>query len=134
MAECCNGGTTLLYPCSGASDVGEVTDRVARKLWSEGFATKTCLAAIGAEIPGFIASAKGADINITIDGCPLACARKSLERVGVTPQSHILTDMGLEKGKTSVSVEVIDKICKAVKANSGMASREQAGDGCGCAC
>ena len=27
----CSGGTTLIFACSGAADVGEVSDRAARK-------------------------------------------------------------------------------------------------------
>ncbi len=37
MAECCTDGTKLIYSCSGASNVGEIADRVARKLRVEGF-------------------------------------------------------------------------------------------------
>jgi uncharacterized metal-binding protein len=36
MAECCSTGTQLIYACSGAADVGEIADRVVRKLRSEG--------------------------------------------------------------------------------------------------
>ena len=41
MAECCSGGTTLIYACSGAADVGEIADRVTRKLCDEGYARMT---------------------------------------------------------------------------------------------
>ncbi|MDD1744422.1 MAG: putative zinc-binding protein [Candidatus Methanoperedens sp.] len=57
MAECCTGGTRLIYSCSGGSNVGEIADRVARKLRSEGFGTMTCLASIGAHLSGFVESA-----------------------------------------------------------------------------
>ncbi len=109
MAECCTDGTRLIYSCSGASNVGEIADRVARKLRAEGFGTMTCLASIGAHLSGFVESAKGADENITIDGCPVACARKNLEHIGVKPKSFILTEMGLVKGKTPVNVEIVDE-------------------------
>jgi uncharacterized metal-binding protein len=110
MAECCTGGTRLIYSCSGASNVGEIADRVARKLRAEGFGTMTCLASIGAHLSGFVESAKGAEENITIDGCPVACARKNLEHIGVKPKSFILTEMGLVKGKTPVNGEIVDEI------------------------
>ena len=38
MDDCCSGVTRLLYSCSGASDVGEIADGVARRLRREGFA------------------------------------------------------------------------------------------------
>lgn len=69
--SCCdNKAVQLLYTCSGTSDVGELSDRAVRKLWNEGFASRNCLAGIGAGLSGFVESAKGTDVNITIDGCP----------------------------------------------------------------
>lgn len=127
MAEdCCSTGTRLLYACSGASDVGEIADGVARRLRGEGFAMMTCLAGIGADLSGFVESARGVDANITVDGCPIACARKNLERIGITPQSYILSDFGLEKGKTPVSVEIIEKVFRAIMDGEPVPSAERA--------
>lgn len=117
MAQCCTDGTKLIYSCSGASNVGEIADRVARKLRDEGFGKMTCLASIGAHSSGFVESAKVADENITIDGCPAACARKNLEHIGIKPKSFILTEMGLVKGKTSVSGEVVNEIYRKILEN-----------------
>lgn len=116
MAEnCCSTGTKLLYTCSGASDVGELTDRAVRVLWNEGFAQKTCLAGIGANLSGFVKSAEGAEVNITIDGCPLLCARKSLERIGIKPISIMLEDLGFEKGASVVNESTIKKAVSIIK-------------------
>jgi uncharacterized metal-binding protein len=117
---------TLLYPCSGAADVGELADRAVRKLWKEGFGQKTCLAGVGGDISGFVQSAKGADVNITVDGCPIACARKGLERIGVKPVSIMLADLGYKKGESPVSEENIEKIAGAVKEASWAPQKEKA--------
>jgi uncharacterized metal-binding protein len=137
MAEncCSNGGVTLLYPCSGAADVGELADRAVRKLWKEGFAQKTCLAGVGADLSGFVQSAKGADVNITVDGCPTACARKGLERIGVKPVSIMLADLGCKKGESPVTEERIERIAAAVKEALWTPQKEKAdtaatGGGC----
>jgi uncharacterized metal-binding protein len=114
MAECCSGGIRLIYPCSGAADVGEIADRVARKLRDQGFARMTCLAGIGADLSGFVESARGADLNITIDGCGTMCAKKALERVGVTPASYVLTEFGIEKGKTPSTDEIVHTLCEQI--------------------
>jgi len=132
---CTTGGVTLLYTCSGASDVGELADRAVRKLWKEGFAQKTCLAGVGADISGFVESAKGADVNITVDGCPVACARKCLERIGVTPVSVMLGDLGYKKGESPVTEERINSIASSVKEASSMTQKGNAdparsGGGC----
>jgi uncharacterized metal-binding protein len=131
MADnCCStGGIKLLYACSGAADVGELADRVVRKLWSEGFATKTCLAGVGADISGFVQSAKGADENITIDGCPQSCAKKCLERIGMKPTSIMLADLGYKKGESPVTDEAIEKIAGLVKF---VPPTGTSAGGCGC--
>ena len=134
--NCCTGGTVLIYSCSGGSDVGQVADLSARKLSKEGFGKMTCLASIGAHLSGFVESAKGADLNITIDGCPVACAKKGLEHIGVTPKSHILSEMGYAKGKTPPSDEVVDKVCENIKkgAPSGMKKTGNIDNTGGCCC
>ena len=120
MAECCTGGVKLIYSCSGCSDVGQIADLVSRKLAKEGFGKMTCLAALGAHLSGFVESAKGAEINITIDGCPVACARKTLEHIGVTPTSFILTQMGLKKGSVPVEEETVAVICGKVRGDKSI--------------
>lgn len=119
MADCCGGDTKLIYACSGAADVGEIADRVARKLRSEGFAKMTCLSGVGAGLSGFVQSAKWADANIAIDGCNVACARKALEGIGVTPTSYILTEMGLVKGESPVTEKIVAQMCEKIKNSNG---------------
>ena len=132
MAECCGGGTKLIYSCSGSADVGEIADHVTRKLRDDGFAKMTCLAGIGAGLSGYVQSAKGADEVITIDGCVTACARKSLERIGVQPTSYILTDLGLEKHETPVTDQVVNEVLEKIKKNVGFSANptRSSGDGC----
>ena len=114
MAECCGNGIKLIYACSGAADVGEIADQAARRLRSKGYAKMTCLAGVGAGLSGYVESAKGADFVIAIDGCATACAKKSLERIGVNPISYILTDMGLEKGETPVTEKIIYEVSEKI--------------------
>lgn len=133
--NCCSTGTKLLYPCSGASDVGELADRAVRKIWKDGFAQKTCLAGVGGDVPGFVQSAKSADANIVVDGCPLACARKCLERIGVKPISIMLADFGYKKGESPVTPESIDRVAKIVKETADsriLSSTKNESGGCSC--
>jgi len=106
----------IVYACSGCADVGEVADQVSRKLRKDGFATPkaSCLAGIGAGIKPFIDAAKSADTVITIDGCEILCAKKTIENIGLHPQSIILTEMGLEKGKTTISPKLISDLCLSI--------------------
>ena len=115
MAECCGGGTKLIYSCAGSADVGEIADRVTRRLRDEGYAIMTCLAGVGAGLSGFVQSAIGADENITFDGCKVACAKKTLERIGVHPRSYILTNLGLEKHETPVTEKIVNEVLEKIK-------------------
>lgn len=134
MAECCEGGTRLIYSCAGSADVGEIADRVTRKLRDEGYARMTCLAGIGAGFSGYLQSAKGADLNITVDGCKTACAKKTLEKIGVNPTSYILTDMGLVKGETPITETIIAQMCEKIKNANGTPSPPVQIDTGGCSC
>jgi uncharacterized metal-binding protein len=45
-----------------------------------------------------IAGAKEARDLLVIDGCPVQCARKTLDKAGLRPTIHLLvTDLGLRK-------------------------------------
>ena len=113
---CCGGKTRLIYACSGASDVGEIADKVARRLRDKGVGNMTCLAAIGANLSGFVESAKGANENIVIDGCPIKCGKNVLQGKGVKKvKSFVLADFGLKKGETPVTKKIVDKISKEIK-------------------
>ena len=90
----------LFYSCSGGANVAEAADQAARKLMCEGRGIMFCLAGLGADIPAMIQTAKDADLNIVIDGCPMDCAKKIFDSVGVTNYVQIkVTDMGIEKVK-----------------------------------
>ena len=117
MAECACGGDgtkRLLYACSGAANTGLLADNVARRLAKLGTGEMTCLAAIGAELSGFTESAKAVDTNVILDGCPVACGRKSFERLGLPFTHHLMTDFGVEKGKTAITDELVKDITMKV--------------------
>ena len=101
-ADCCAGNTrtVLLYACSGGANVAEVADLAARQLMSEGLGTMWCLAGLGAEVPQIVQAAKDADVNLVLDGCPVDCAKKIFDKIGVTNYQQIrATDLGFEKTK-----------------------------------
>ena len=100
MSECCGGKKVLLYACSGGANVAEISDRAARDLMFSGKGQMFCLAGIGAGIPGMVQTAKDADVNFVIDGCPMDCAKKIFDKAGVTNYVQLkVTDLGIEKAK-----------------------------------
>ncbi len=116
MAECACGGKNNIYvfACSGAADVGALSDRIARKLSKDGKGKMYCMAAVGANIPEKIAPLKTALGTVTIDGCSSLCARKVLENAGFKPVSYNLDDFGFKKGKTEVNDETIERAIAAI--------------------
>ena len=125
----CQEAGLLVFPCSGGSDVGELADKVGRAIAKCGKAKMFCLAGIGAHIPGMIESAKAAGRIVTIDGCPVLCAKKTLEHAGFKVESYNLKDLRVEKGETDVTEENIKKAAflitggKGEKADPGLSGR-----------
>jgi uncharacterized metal-binding protein len=117
----CSGGTAkkkvLVYACSGAANVAEIADRVARQLMAEGLGQMFCLAGLGAGIPNMIQTAKEADLNLVIDGCPLDCARLIFQKLGLTNVKIIrVTDHGIEKAKgVKINDQQVQKIVALAK-------------------
>ncbi|MCX6645315.1 MAG: putative zinc-binding protein [bacterium] len=116
--ECC-AAPKLIFSCSGAADVGEISDKVARQLTKEGVGNMYCLAGIGGRVSGIVKSTEAASDILVIDGCKLDCARKCLSEVGITSITHVrITDHGFDKGKTEVTDENVVKvlnICQRAK-------------------
>jgi uncharacterized metal-binding protein len=112
----CEGGVTLIFPCSGAADVGEISDRAARSMTARGHGKMFCLAGIGGNIGGMIASARGADRVLVIDGCGLDCAKKTMEERGIDDYIHFrVTDLGMEKSKSPATQERIESVVQKGK-------------------
>ena len=107
----------IVYACAGCADVGEIADRVSRKLRRDGFASQksSCLSGIGAGLQGFIDAAKAAESVVTIDGCSVACTKKMIENIGIHPCAIFLTDMGLVKGDSVVTPDLVDRLAQSIK-------------------
>jgi uncharacterized metal-binding protein len=103
----------LLYACSGAANTGLLSDMISRKLRTQEGYTMTCLAGLGADLSGFIETAKAAK-NIVIDGCPVRCGAKIFKKYDIAFEHHILTEYGVEKGKTAITSALVNRIIKRV--------------------
>ena len=117
MSECSCGGKCkekVLFACSGAADVGELSDKVARKLRKDGFGKMSCLIGIGAKLDNFLQTAKNSN-TIVIDGCSVNCGKKAVEAAGITATIITLTEMGMEKGKSPVTDDLVNKTAESIK-------------------
>ena len=117
---CCTPAAKVIFPCSGAADVGEIADHAARKLTRDGVGKMSCLAGIGGRVSTLMEIARGAQIILAIDGCPMQCARNALEKAGFTKFEHVcLADLGMAKGKTPATAEAVAKVADVGKGKLG---------------
>ena len=122
-AQCgcsCDAAPKLIFACSGAADVGHISDLAARKLTAEGAGKMFCLAGVGGRVSGIMATTQAASVVLAIDGCPLDCARKTLEEAGFQQFEHVrLSDLGMEKGKSPATDERVDQVAGQARARLG---------------
>lgn len=127
VEKCCEGGTNVLvYACSGGANVGEIADASARKLMKENCATMFCLAGLGAQIEGMVQTAKDAELNLLIDGCPMDCTKKVFDKLAITNYHQLrVTDLGIEKTK---GVEITEEqVTKTVQKAKQLVAQAQGG-------
>lgn len=117
--SCGSDGMTLLYACSGAANTGLLADRVARQL-AVGGGKMTCLAAVGAGLETFLAGAGCAKRNVVLDGCPVACGRAIFESRDLPFEHVLLTEYGVEKGKTVITDELVGGITGRIAADKAL--------------
>ena len=99
-------GKAMVFTCSGASNCGQIANTVAVKLASDGLAIMSCLAGIGSHTQKYIDGALSASGVIAIDGCAVACARKTLEHAGIPVAKWIcITDYGIKKTSNKFNIE-----------------------------
>ena len=108
--SCNDDAVKTVFACSGAADLGEVSDLVARKLHRDGVRQMKCLAFIGGGIQNMIDSVKDSNI-LVIDGCPLDCGKLTMEKQGIEDFHHLrLTDLGYIKGQSPATDATVNEI------------------------
>ena len=117
----CSGGPTLIFACSGAADVGGLSDLAARRMTSEGAGKMYCLAGIGGRVKGIMQTTENAGHILAIDGCPLDCVKLCLEEAGFAEFDQMrVTDLGLEKGRSPATDENIAAVVEAAREKLGV--------------
>ncbi|MFH1059517.1 MAG: putative zinc-binding protein [Pseudomonadota bacterium] len=121
-ADCCSTeGNVMLLACSGGSNVGQLANQACVELTQEGFGKMYCLAGIGGELSGFVASARDVPRMVVLDGCEVGCAKAIFKKAGVPLRGYVvLTELGIAKNKNfsldrSALEMVKDAACQAAK-------------------
>lgn len=100
-AKCSCGASIIgIFPCAGASNVGQLSNAIAVELHKLGVGNMMCTVGVGGKVSGLVKSAEGCESIIVIDGCPLNCAKATMDEAGIPIGKHILlTDMDIKKNK-----------------------------------
>jgi uncharacterized metal-binding protein len=94
----CEPSEILIFSCSGGSNVGQIANQAGVNLAQKSMGKFFCLAGIGGHVGGMIESTKAGKMLIAIDGCPVACAKKTLEHADFDIDEYVqVTDLGIEK-------------------------------------
>jgi uncharacterized metal-binding protein len=110
----CGSSEYIVIACSGACDLGQVTDIVARKLRDNKVRKMNCLAAVGADVKPTIEAFKAANL-LLLDGCPVDCGKKILDKAGIENYKYMrMTDLGYIKGQTPVTDKIIEVVYEKV--------------------
>jgi uncharacterized metal-binding protein len=106
----------LVYACSGASNLGQLSNEIAIRLHRAGLAEMSCAEAVGIETGPPYATALSGRPVVAVSGCPLACARRLLDEHGVAVTSSIqLENRGVPKAKhTDVAGDDSERIYEEV--------------------
>ena len=78
----------LVYSCSGASSAAQMANHLAVKLDRLLVAEMSCIAGVGGDVKSLVKTAKSGRPIIALDGCPLHCAAKILQRQGLRADKH----------------------------------------------
>jgi len=96
--ECCSSDVKTVLACSGASNVGQITNEVGKRLDTEGLARFFCVAGVGAKVSGMVESVRAANKVLVLDGCAVACAKRCMDQAGLANYEYVVvTDLGIAK-------------------------------------
>lgn len=115
--SCSASSTTTILACSGGSNVGQITNEVAKMLDIAGEGKFFCLAGVGGHISAMVASLEGCDKVLVLDGCSVACAKKIMDAEDVNNYEYlVVTDLDIEKAHDfKLSEEHIDQVLAACR-------------------
>jgi|WetSurMetagenome_2_1015567.scaffolds.fasta_scaffold868165_1 uncharacterized metal-binding protein len=106
-ASCCCTASSdrFVVACSGAANVGQISNALAVKMNQQGVARMTCLTALGAHLPAYIESVRDTEL-VVLDGCPVACAKQVIEHIGIKDYKYfVISEMGVKKTRRFDQVE-----------------------------
>ena len=117
--SCAGNGNVMLLACSGASNVGQLTNQAALELTQEGVGNMSCLAGLGGKLAGFMKMARESSALVVMDGCEVGCAKAIFKEAGLPLKGYVVLtdDLGLVKNKDfALKREQVDQVKQAARA------------------
>lgn len=116
--SCGSNAPVLVAACSGRSNVGQIANQAMVEVDRAGAARSFCIAGVGAGLPGFLEGAMTGQL-IVIDGCPMQCGKKILEKYQVEPFRYFMvTGLGIKKEDTVGNLDAdVEKVVSEVLCN-----------------
>lgn len=106
----------VVLTCSGASDVGELCDRLGRSLGQDQAARLECTAAVAARMPDTLDGLRRSKVVLAIDGCASHCVSKILDRAGIENCRHLeLGELGFAKGHSPATETNVRRAAEVVR-------------------
>lgn len=133
------GKKRIIFPCAGASNVGQLTNIAALELEDEGYGTFACTVRLAAGAAEIKEQCREADEIVVLDGCSNRCAATVAAAQGIEPdQAVVVSELGIETSHNfEISDEEIEIVLGAVWEGQGRgekrAPHDHAGD-CTCGC
>jgi uncharacterized metal-binding protein len=137
------GKKRIIFPCAGASNVGQLTNIAALELEDEGYGTFACTVNLAKGSAEMKEQCKEADEIIVLDGCPNRCAATIAAAQGIEPdQAVVVSELGIEPShEFEISDEEIEIVLGAVwegQGREGACKEKRDPDahsgGCTCGC
>ena len=113
----------IVFTCSGAASVGKIGHEVGVLLTNAGQTARLCCTtAVAAGSKMHLNIGHRAKKVIVIDGCPMKCATKVMEKAGIKiDHSFTVTDFGIAKQPTlNISDEEVLKVALQIAEEVGM--------------
>lgn len=113
----------IIFTCSGAASVGKIGHEVGVLLTNAGQnARLCCTTALAAGSEMHLDIGRRAKRVIVIDGCPMKCATRVMEKAGIkVDYSFTVTDFGMAKQPTlDISDEDVLKIALEIAKRTGI--------------
>ncbi|MDD3122327.1 MAG: putative zinc-binding protein [Candidatus Izemoplasmatales bacterium] len=90
-----------ILPCQGTSNTGVMTTKAAMHFVGKDDVGMVCPLGLPLGIEGIIKQALSNDAHIALNGCPIKCASKALQSIGVTDfdEMTLTSDFNIQKNK-----------------------------------